>query len=77
MTAKKKYKITIAKERCKGCELCVTFCHKKVLEMSEERKTNEKGYRFVRVVKEENCTGCTNCCTICPDVCIEIREYDS
>lgn len=76
MTAKKKYKITIPKERCKGCELCVIFCPKEVLEMSEERETNEKGYRFARVVKQENCTGCTNCCIVCPDVCIEIKEYD-
>ena len=74
MTAKKKYKITIPKERCKGCGLCVAFCPKEVLEMSEERKTNEKGYRFVRVVKEENCTGCANCAVICPDTLIEIYK---
>ena len=76
MTDKKRYKITIPKERCKGCELCVTFCPKKVLEMSEQRETNEKGYRFVKVVNQKICTGCINCCIVCPDVCIEIKKYN-
>lgn len=76
MAIKKRYKITIPKERCKGCGLCVTFCSKKVIEMSKEKETNEKSYRFARVVNIEDCTGCTNCCIVCPDVCIEIKEYD-
>lgn len=76
MTAKKKYKITIPKERCKGCGLCVYVCKKDVLKMSEEEETNEKSYRFAKVVNQESCTGCINCCTVCPDVCIEIKAYN-
>ena len=66
-------KIEIDKERCKGCGLCVAFCPKKVLAMSEERETNKKGYTFAKVIREEDCTGCVNCAVMCPDVCIEIR----
>ncbi len=77
MTIKKRYKIKIDKERCKGCELCVTFCPKKVLEMFKDRETNEKGYRFARVVKQENCTGCANCGVICPEgTCVVIKKYN-
>jgi len=76
MTAKKEYKVRILKERCKGCELCVTVCVKEVLEISEERETNEKGYRFARVVKQKDCTGCANCAMICPDTLIEIYENE-
>lgn len=74
MAVKKKYKTEIDREKCKGCGLCIAFCPKKVLKLSEDRETNEKGYQFARVVKQENCTGCANCAIICPDVCIEIRK---
>lgn len=73
-TKKKKIKIIIPKEKCKGCELCVSVCKKQVLAMSEPRETNEKGYRFAKVVNIENCTGCANCAIICPDTLIEIYE---
>ena len=38
-------KIAIDKERCKGCQLCVVTCPKKIIRLSEE--FNEKGYHFV------------------------------
>jgi len=67
--------IKINKERCKGCEFCVTICPKNVLEMSK-KKTNKNGYRFARVVNKENCVACANCAIICPDACIEIKKGD-
>jgi len=67
-------KIKINKERCKGCKLCVIVCPKNVLEMSEERETNKKGYRFARVVNLKNCKACADCAIICADACIEIKK---
>ncbi len=72
MTAKKKYKIKIDREKCKGCELCLSVCKKNVFRISE--KFNKMGYRFAEVVNEENCTGCASCAIICPDACIEIKK---
>jgi len=75
MTAKKKYKIIIPKDRCKGCGLCVHVCKNKVLGMSK-KKTNKHGYFFAKRVKFKNCTGCVNCAVICPDTLVEIYEYE-
>ncbi len=70
-------KIKIDKEKCKGCELCVSVCRKDVIEMSAPRNTNDKGYRFAKIVNSENCTACANCAIICADVCIEIKKGEN
>ena len=36
-------KATFDENRCKGCELCVSVCPKKIVVMAEDR-INEKGY---------------------------------
>ena len=66
--------IKINKERCKGCELCVSVCKKGVIKMSELGETNKMGYIFARTVNLRKCVACANCAVICPDVCIEIRQ---
>jgi 2-oxoglutarate ferredoxin oxidoreductase subunit delta len=68
--AKKNYRVTIDRNRCKGCELCVKACPKNVLAMSEE--INDKGYFFATVVKQQDCIGCKFCGFSCPDVAIEV-----
>ncbi|MGQ9678216.1 MAG: 4Fe-4S binding protein [bacterium] len=66
----RKAKVTIDRNRCKGCELCVRFCPKQVLAMS--REINDRGYFFSQVVNQEACTACRFCGLICPDTAIEI-----
>ncbi len=63
--------MTIHKESCKGCGLCVNFCPKKALELSVE--TNQKGYSYA-VCDIEKCVFCTACAVMCPDSAIEIGE---
>jgi 2-oxoglutarate ferredoxin oxidoreductase subunit delta len=65
-------KITVNNERCKGCELCVISCPKKIIEMSAE--LNKKGYHFAKLSDESLCTGCGFCYQICPDVAIEVYK---
>ena len=72
---KKQGKIIIDKERCKGCQLCVSACPQEVITVS--RKLNQKGYYPAECVASENnenrnCTGCTMCAIVCPEVAIEV-----
>lgn len=62
--------IEIDRERCKGCALCIDFCPKDCIRLSDE--LNLKGY-FVAVFDDgEGCTACGNCALMCPDAAIEV-----
>ena len=64
--------VTIAAERCKGCELCIPACPPRVLRMSEVR--NGLGFSYPELVK--GCTGCGACLLVCPDFCFEVYQYE-
>lgn len=66
-------KVTFREERCKGCELCVSVCPKKIIRLSEDR-LNAKGFRPAEITDQEKCIGCAFCATICPDVVIEVEK---
>jgi len=71
----KKFKISILKNRCKGCFVCIVFCPRKILEQSTE--FNVKGYhppRLVEGVTAEQCSGCMFCQLACPEFAIYIEE---
>ncbi|MFH0900153.1 MAG: 4Fe-4S dicluster domain-containing protein [Pseudomonadota bacterium] len=63
-------KITVDRDRCKGCELCTFYCPQKVLAMSQS--INAKGYFFAEVKSPSRCIGCMICAATCPDVAITI-----
>lgn len=69
-----KGKITIDRERCKGCHLCLEVCPREIIEVDEE--LNKKGYQpvCVKAVEEgeKGCNACTMCAIICPEVAIEV-----
>lgn len=67
---KKKYKVVVKDEFCKGCNLCVEFCKQDVLQTSE--KINKMGYNFAESIANENCNGCMVCVLVCPDLVIEV-----
>jgi 2-oxoglutarate ferredoxin oxidoreductase subunit delta len=60
--------VVIAKDRCKGCELCVPACPVNVLTMSKD--INEIGFRYPLL--SAGCTGCTACQQVCPDYIFEV-----
>jgi len=64
--------IVIDAERCKQCLLCVEYCPKGVLEISD--RTTSKGYHPVRQVAGVECSGCGICQLICPCVAIEVHR---
>jgi len=61
--AKTPAKIEIRDDWCKGCEFCVTYCPKDVLQMD--------GVLPVVVALEE-CTRCQLCVWVCPDFAIKV-----
>ena len=63
-------KLEISRESCKSCELCVSVCPKKVLEIGGE--INKKGYRYVVDAHPEACIACCMCAQVCPDCVIEV-----
>ena len=49
---------------CKGCEICVQFCPKNVLELDKEDKAF--------AARPEDCICCKLCEFRCPDFAIEV-----
>lgn len=72
-TVKTRGTVTIATERCKGCELCIPACPPGVLSMSEA--VNESGYRYPEL--RPGCTGCNACLLLCPDFVFEVYRYET
>ena len=70
----KKGKITIDREMCKGCLLCIRACPVKVLE--EDSEMNSTGSYPVRAADIEKCIACGNCYEVCPDASIEVYEIE-
>lgn len=58
--------ISIRKERCKGCGICVEFCPKQVLELDALGK--------VFVARGEACIACGQCELRCPDYAIFVDK---
>ncbi len=71
---KKRFKVIFNRDKCKGCEICVSFCPKKILAMSET--VNNKGYHPADIIDQSQCIGCASCALMCPDCCITICELE-
>ncbi len=65
--------VTIAVDRCKGCELCIPACPPGVLRMSLDR--NAIGLPYPELLP--GCTGCGACLLVCPDFCFEVYQYET
>ncbi|MBN2512574.1 MAG: 4Fe-4S binding protein [Sedimentisphaerales bacterium] len=72
MSKTKKSRIQFNIERCKGCGLCVLYCPKGLLRMSEE--LNSQGNSYVEIIDPAACNACGICFRMCPDIVIEISE---
>jgi 2-oxoglutarate ferredoxin oxidoreductase subunit delta len=62
--------IEISGELCKGCELCISFCPKCIISVSD--KLNANGYLPAVFNDNGECTGCAICALVCPEVAIEV-----
>ncbi len=64
--------ISIITARCKGCEVCQTYCPRDVLAMSSS--FNAKGYHFPEAVRAADCVACGLCQIMCPEFAIYVTE---
>ncbi|MBQ6539477.1 MAG: 4Fe-4S binding protein [Oscillospiraceae bacterium] len=69
-----KFLVKFNEDKCKGCELCATFCPKRIIAMS--KTVNAKGYSVATMQDQEKCIGCTNCAIMCPDGAIEVFKME-
>jgi 2-oxoglutarate ferredoxin oxidoreductase subunit delta len=67
-------KIIINIEQCKGCKLCVIFCPKQLIKLSE--KLNPAGYHPAEFIDNGQCNSCGLCYQMCPDVAIEVWKEE-
>ena len=60
--------LKLVTKRCKGCGICVNFCPKKVLEVTEVGKC------AIIKDKEKDCIKCGQCEMRCPDYAIFVEK---
>lgn len=61
------------RDRCKGCELCISVCPKHILAL-DTAVTNKKGYYPATLTDADSCIACASCARICPDSVITIYK---
>lgn len=64
-------KMTVDFDRCKGCQLCVAACPKKLVVIQTDR-LNKEGFYTAVCGSDEDCTACALCAMMCPDCAITI-----
>jgi 2-oxoglutarate ferredoxin oxidoreductase subunit delta len=62
-------KIAIRKERCKGCNVCVTFCPKKILALDL--------LAMIYITDDGACVQCGRCEMLCPDFAIRVNKEEN
>ena len=58
--------VTVEKDQCKGCELCIESCPKELLSLSTT--FNKLGHLFIQFEDKDNfCKACKACFYACPE----------
>ncbi len=70
-----KFNVIFAESMCKGCNLCVTVCPKKIISLNL-KQTNGGGYNPAQIADMDACIGCRSCAITCPDSVISIVKND-
>ena len=65
--------VKFREDRCKGCELCISVCPKKILAIRMD-VVNKQGYHPAGIVDTDACVGCATCALMCPDGVINVYQ---
>lgn len=68
-----KGEIVINETFCKGCGLCVEFCSRDCIVMSD--RFNASGFVVPQFTRREKCNACQVCGWMCPESAIEVYRY--
>lgn len=68
-----KGRVTFNEAACKGCELCVHACPKKILRLDGQR-VNANGYKVATIFNPDECIACGLCALFCPDTVISVER---
>ena len=68
----KKFSLFLNKDRCGGCEICVSVCPTGILEMSDMLNMRVAYIPRVKEGKEKYCVACRRCEYGCPDWAIYV-----
>ncbi len=68
-------RVTIDRELCKGCGLCVAFCPKQLFSIDTEGM-NSRGTHPAMIPDYSACVLCKSCVRMCPDMAITLEKLD-
>lgn len=69
------FQVTFQSDLCKGCELCVAYCPKKLL-TTDKQLLNKSGVHPAMITDTTQCIGCLSCVMMCPDAIIRIERQE-
>jgi 2-oxoglutarate ferredoxin oxidoreductase subunit delta len=69
-----KGEIVILDDSCKGCALCVEYCPKGCIQVSNDKFTRS-GALLPEFINHEECSACGICGNMCPDFAIEVYKF--
>ena len=72
----KKFSLFLNKNRCGGCQMCISLCPTGILELSDELNMRIAYVPQVKEGKAKYCTGCRRCEYGCPDWCIYVLNEE-
>jgi len=70
----KNFSLFLNKNRCGGCQMCISVCPTGILELSNELNMRIAYIPCVKKGKANYCTACRRCEFGCPDWCIYVVE---
>ena len=69
-----KFSLFLNKDRCGGCQACISVCPTGILEISDVLNYRIAYIPKVKEGKGKYCTGCRRCEYCCPDWCIYVLD---
>ncbi|MBD3196615.1 MAG: 4Fe-4S dicluster domain-containing protein [Candidatus Lokiarchaeota archaeon] len=73
----KNFVLFLNKQRCGGCNSCITVCPTGILEQSDELNMRLAYIPIVKEGKAQYCTGCRRCELGCPDWAIYVLDEEN